>query len=113
MLSSTPSLRTQGHRKPQRAHYDAATIHAIVDQALVRQIAFNQGGSVHGLPTACWRGGLRRRHGHPGMGRGDAPGTDSGATATGGVVRGAGAAAEAGLYRGLSEAPARTFRRRP
>ena len=46
--SNTP--RTQIHRKPQRAHHDAATIRAIIDAALVCQIAFNQGGSVHCLP---------------------------------------------------------------
>lgn len=57
MTTSAPSLRTQVHRKPQRAHYDAGTVHAIIDQALVCQIAFKQGDSVHCLPTACWRGG--------------------------------------------------------
>jgi len=57
MSTPSPSPRTQVHRKPQRAHYDTATIHAIIDEALVCQIAFNQGGSVHCLPTACWREG--------------------------------------------------------
>lgn len=57
MSTPSPSPRTQVHRKPQRAHYDTATIHAIIDEALVCQIAFNQGGSVHCLPTACWRDG--------------------------------------------------------
>lgn len=57
MSTPSPSPRTQVRRKPQRAHHDTATIHAIIDQALVCQIAFNQGGSVHCLPTACWRGG--------------------------------------------------------
>jgi uncharacterized protein len=55
MNTTAPSLRTQIHRKPQRGHYDAATIHAIIDSALICQIAFNEGGSVHCLPTACWR----------------------------------------------------------
>jgi nitroimidazol reductase NimA-like FMN-containing flavoprotein (pyridoxamine 5'-phosphate oxidase superfamily) len=55
MNTSAPSLRTQIQRKPQRGHYDAATIHAIIDSALICQIAFNEGGSVHCLPTACWR----------------------------------------------------------
>lgn len=53
--SNTP--RTQIHRKPQRAHHQPATIRAIIDEALVCQIAFNQGGSVHCLPMACWREG--------------------------------------------------------
>jgi len=57
MSHVAPSPRTEIHRKAQRAHYDVATVHAIVDQALVCHIAFNQGGSVHCLPTACWRDG--------------------------------------------------------
>ncbi|WP_139379574.1 pyridoxamine 5'-phosphate oxidase family protein [Zoogloea sp. LCSB751] len=57
MSHVAPSPRTEIHRKAQRAHYDLATVHAIVDQALVCHIAFNQGGSVHCLPTACWREG--------------------------------------------------------
>ncbi|MDR1996170.1 pyridoxamine 5'-phosphate oxidase family protein [Azonexus sp.] len=55
MSPTAPSPRTVIHRKPQRAHYDAATIAAIIDTTLICQIAFNQGGSVHCLPTACWR----------------------------------------------------------
>ncbi|MBP8134438.1 MAG: pyridoxamine 5'-phosphate oxidase family protein [Zoogloea sp.] len=57
MSQQSPSPRTEVRRKPQRAHHDPATIRAIIDQALVCQIAFNQGGSVHCLPTACWRDG--------------------------------------------------------
>jgi len=57
MQHPAPSLRTRVRRKPQRGHYDPATIAAIVDTALICQIAFNQGDSVHCLPTACWRVG--------------------------------------------------------
>lgn len=57
MTSPPPSPRTTIRRKPQRAHYDAETIAAIVDEALICHVAFNQGGSVHCLPTACWRDG--------------------------------------------------------
>lgn len=57
MSKPSASPRTEVRRKPQRAHHDTATIHAIIDQALVCQIAFNQGGSVHCLPMACWREG--------------------------------------------------------
>ena len=57
MTSSAPSPRTEVHRKSQRAHHDAATVHAIIDQALACHIAFQEGGSVHCLPTACWRDG--------------------------------------------------------
>jgi nitroimidazol reductase NimA-like FMN-containing flavoprotein (pyridoxamine 5'-phosphate oxidase superfamily) len=55
MSQTAPSPRTCIHRKPQRGHYDAATIAAIIDDALICQIAFTDGGSVHCLPTACWR----------------------------------------------------------
>lgn len=57
MTSPAPSPRTEIRRKPQRAHYDAATIAAIVDQALLCHVAFNDAGSVHCLPMACWRDG--------------------------------------------------------
>lgn len=57
MEHKAPSPRTQIRRKPQRGHYDSATVAAIIDSALICQIAFNQGDSVHCLPTACWRVG--------------------------------------------------------
>ncbi len=57
MPATAPSPRTQIRRKPQRGHYDFATVAAIVDAALICQIAFNEGDSVHCLPTACWRVG--------------------------------------------------------
>lgn len=52
-----PSPRTTIRRKPERGHYDAPTINAIIDAALLCHIAFPAGGSVHCLPTACWRDG--------------------------------------------------------
>jgi uncharacterized protein len=55
MPQTPPSPRTTLRRKPQRGHYDAATIAAIVDASLICQIAFADGDSVHCLPTACWR----------------------------------------------------------
>lgn len=57
MEHEAPSPRTRIRRKPQRGHYDTATVAAIVDTALICQIAFNQGDSVHCLPTTCWRVG--------------------------------------------------------
>lgn len=57
MSQPFPGPRTEVRRKPQRAHHDAATIRAVIDEALVCQIAFEQGGSVHCLPMACWRDG--------------------------------------------------------
>lgn len=57
MSDTAPSPRTTIRRKPDRAHYDPPTIHAIIDAAFVCHIAFAAGGSVHCLPTACWRDG--------------------------------------------------------
>lgn len=52
-----PSPRTEIRRKSDRADYDRATIEAIVDEALICTIAFQHSGSVHCLPTSCWRVG--------------------------------------------------------
>lgn len=57
MKTQPPSPRTTIRRKADRGHYDAADIQAIVDAAFVCQIAFTSAGSVHCLPTACWRDG--------------------------------------------------------
>lgn len=54
---NAPSPRTRIRRKPQRAHYDMATIRAIVDAAFVCHIAFADREGVHCLPTASWRDG--------------------------------------------------------
>lgn len=55
--TAPPSQRTEVRRKSDRADYDRATIDAIVDEALICNIAFSHGGSVHCLPTSCWRVG--------------------------------------------------------
>jgi len=57
MKTSPPSPRTEVRRKPNRGHYDAASIHAIIDAAFLCHIAFSDAGSTHCLPTACWRDG--------------------------------------------------------
>ena len=57
MPTPPPSPRTELRRKSDRADYGRATIDAIVDQALICNIAFNHGGSVHCLPTSYWRVG--------------------------------------------------------
>lgn len=46
-------------RKPERGHYDRATIHAILDAALVAHIGFVEDGQPHVIPTICWRDGDR------------------------------------------------------
>ncbi len=57
MRTVSPSPRTEVRRKSDRADYDRATIEAIVDEALICHVAFQHGGSVHCLPTSCWRVG--------------------------------------------------------
>ena len=57
MPTPPPSPRTELRRRSDRAAYGRATIDAIVDQALICNIAFNHGGSVHCLPTSYWRVG--------------------------------------------------------
>lgn len=56
-LTAAPSSRTRVRRKPERAHYDAGTIHAIVDAAVICSLAFQIDGSVHAIPTIHWREG--------------------------------------------------------
>lgn len=52
-----PSDRTRVRRKPERAHYDAGSIHAIVDAAVICHVAFQIDGMVHAIPTIHWREG--------------------------------------------------------
>jgi uncharacterized protein len=53
-----PSDRTRIRRIPTNAHYDADTVHAIVDEAYVCNVSFaDDSGGVHCIPMACWRDG--------------------------------------------------------
>ena len=52
-----PSPRTRVRRLPERAHYDAATVAAIVDAAMICTVAFQLDGAVHAIPTIHWREG--------------------------------------------------------
>ena len=55
--SPAPSPRTRVRRLPERAHYDAATVAAIVDAAMICTVAFQIDGEVHAIPTIHWREG--------------------------------------------------------
>nr|WP_233888604.1 pyridoxamine 5'-phosphate oxidase family protein [Paraburkholderia flagellata] len=55
--SAATSQRTRVRRVAQRANYDAATLHAILDEAYVCHVAFADEHGVHCIPTACWREG--------------------------------------------------------
>ena len=52
-----PSPRTRVRRLPERAHYDADTIAAIVDAAMLCTVTFQLDGAVHAIPTIHWREG--------------------------------------------------------
>lgn len=52
-----PSPRTRVRRLPERAHYDADSIAAIVDAAMLCTVAFQIDGVVHAIPTIHWREG--------------------------------------------------------
>lgn len=54
---SAPSSRTRVRRLPDRAHYDADTVAAIVDAAMLCTVAFQIDGMVHAIPTTHWREG--------------------------------------------------------
>jgi nitroimidazol reductase NimA-like FMN-containing flavoprotein (pyridoxamine 5'-phosphate oxidase superfamily) len=54
---AAPSNRTRVRRVATNAHYDTATLHAIIDDAYLCHIAFSDGNGAHCIPTACWRDG--------------------------------------------------------
>jgi nitroimidazol reductase NimA-like FMN-containing flavoprotein (pyridoxamine 5'-phosphate oxidase superfamily) len=57
--SEAPSDRTRIRRKPDRGHYDRATIDAILDAALVAHVGFVVDGQPYVIPTFHWRDGDR------------------------------------------------------
>ena len=52
---TAPSDRTRVRRIAENAHYDTATLHAILDAAYVCHVAFADYKGTHCIPTACWR----------------------------------------------------------
>jgi nitroimidazol reductase NimA-like FMN-containing flavoprotein (pyridoxamine 5'-phosphate oxidase superfamily) len=56
-VSSAPSERTRVRRAAERASYETATLHAIIDAAYLCHVAFHDDKGVHCIPTACWREG--------------------------------------------------------
>jgi nitroimidazol reductase NimA-like FMN-containing flavoprotein (pyridoxamine 5'-phosphate oxidase superfamily) len=57
--SGGPTSRTTVRRLPERGHYDAATIHAILDAAFICHVGFVDGGQPFVIPTAFARLGDR------------------------------------------------------
>jgi uncharacterized protein len=54
-----PTKRTRVKRLPKRGHYDRATVHAILDAAVVAHVGYVIGGEPYVTPTAFWRKGDR------------------------------------------------------
>jgi nitroimidazol reductase NimA-like FMN-containing flavoprotein (pyridoxamine 5'-phosphate oxidase superfamily) len=52
-----PSERARVRRLPKRGHYDAATLHAILDAGLVCHVGYVIDGQPYVTPTAYWRHG--------------------------------------------------------
>jgi nitroimidazol reductase NimA-like FMN-containing flavoprotein (pyridoxamine 5'-phosphate oxidase superfamily) len=50
-----PTARTQVRRVAERGCYDRNVIDGIIDLAWHCHVAFSTAGSVHCIPTACWR----------------------------------------------------------
>jgi nitroimidazol reductase NimA-like FMN-containing flavoprotein (pyridoxamine 5'-phosphate oxidase superfamily) len=55
----TPSHRSRVRRRPQRASYDAATVHAILDAGVMAHVGYVIDGQPFVTPTAYWREGNR------------------------------------------------------
>ena len=49
--SLTPTERTTLHRRPARGSYDVATVHSILDEALICHVGFAAEGQPYVLPT--------------------------------------------------------------
>lgn len=50
-----PTTRTLVRRIAERGVYNRTVIHEIIDRAWHCYVAFSAAGSVHCIPTACWR----------------------------------------------------------
>ncbi len=56
---AAPSDRVRVRRKPERGHYDRATVDAIIDGAIVGHVGFVLDDQPYVIPTAVWRQGDR------------------------------------------------------
>ncbi|MGE0722915.1 MAG: pyridoxamine 5'-phosphate oxidase family protein [Alphaproteobacteria bacterium] len=53
----TPTARTRVKRLAKRAHYDRATVHAILDAAILCHVGYAIDGQPYVTPTTYWRHG--------------------------------------------------------
>jgi nitroimidazol reductase NimA-like FMN-containing flavoprotein (pyridoxamine 5'-phosphate oxidase superfamily) len=51
----SPSDRTRVRRSANLADYDRKTLHAIIDEAYLCNVAFSDERGTHCIPMACWR----------------------------------------------------------
>jgi hypothetical protein len=58
-MVTPPSDRVRLRRKPERGHYERATVEAIVDAAIVGHVGFVVDDQPYVIPTAIWRQGDR------------------------------------------------------
>jgi uncharacterized protein len=56
-MTDAPSDRTRLRRMPKRAHYDEATVHAILDAQPLCTVAYVINGAPFATPTLQWREG--------------------------------------------------------
>ena len=55
----TPTARSRVRRRPQRAHYDEATVYAVLDAGIMAHVGYVIDGQPYVTPTAYWREGRR------------------------------------------------------
>ncbi|HEV8432380.1 MAG TPA: pyridoxamine 5'-phosphate oxidase family protein [Thermoanaerobaculia bacterium] len=68
-MSELQTERTTVHRLPERGRYDAATVHAILDEALICHVGFIVHDAPVVIPTIHWRDGdTLYFHGSPASG---------------------------------------------
>lgn len=81
--SYQPTGRTKVRRLPERAAYDRATVHAILDEGFICHVAFTIDGQPYALPTGYARVGRTiYLHGSSGSRLGLRPGMDVCVTVT-------------------------------
>jgi nitroimidazol reductase NimA-like FMN-containing flavoprotein (pyridoxamine 5'-phosphate oxidase superfamily) len=54
-----PTARSRVKRRSNRAHYDRATVYAVVDAAVLAHVGYVIDGQPYVTPTNCWREGDR------------------------------------------------------
>lgn len=55
----SPTDRSQVRRRPQRAHYDEATVFGVLDAGVMAHVGYVIDGQPYVTPTAYWREGRR------------------------------------------------------